>query len=218
MAAPTALRDTTDLLVTLLRLQLAGDDDDRLNESQIQPIPPTAVDDDSTVRLTLSLYDVSKAGSLNTGSKRITDNRTEKPPLGLELRYLLMAFPSADDERDAVLAQQQLLGAAMQTLYDAEAIEPEELPAGLDERLTITLEQHEPSAATELWSSMPDLPLYPHVIYTVRPVRIPSTQSTPFERVSERDVRVGRGVTTDTDGESNTSDEHGDRTEMDRSE
>ncbi|WP_049923833.1 Pvc16 family protein [Halopiger djelfimassiliensis] len=213
MAAPTAIRETTNLLVKLLRLRLARDNDDEmLNEEQIQPVPPTAVDDESRVRLTIYLFGVSKSGSLNTETTQISENRKEKSPLGLELRYLLMAFPSGEDGRDGVLDQHQLLGQAMQTLYDAETIEPEELPDALgDQRLTVTLEQRDPTELTDLWTTFPELPLHPSATYAVRPVRIPSTQSTPFERVSERDVQVSRGPESEADG----TDEDGEKSDTD---
>ncbi|SEV88209.1 DUF4255 domain-containing protein [Natrinema salifodinae] len=213
MAAPTAIQETTNLLLKLLRLRLArNNDDELLNKEQIQPIPPTAVDDESTVRLTIYLFGVSKTGSLNTGTTRVSENRKEKSPLGLELRYLLMAFPSGEDGRDGVLDQHRLLGLAMQTLYDAETIEPEELPDALgDERVTVTLEQRDPTELTDLWATFPELPLHPSATYAVRPVRIPSTQSTPFERVSERDVQVSQGA----ESEADDGDEDGETPDVD---
>ncbi|NGM68025.1 DUF4255 domain-containing protein [Natronolimnobius sp. AArcel1] len=203
MASSSAIQATTDLLVNLLRLRLArNDDDEMLDEEQIQPISPSAVGEESTIRLVLYLYGVSKAGSFNTETTRVSGDRKEKSPLGLELRYLLMTVPGADgdDSRESVLDQHQLLGQAMQTLYDAETIEPAQLPAELgDERLTVTLEQRDPTELTDLWSTFPELPLQPCATYAVGPIRIPSTQSTPFERVSDRDVQMSRGTGSEDD-------------------
>ncbi len=193
-----AIRLTTSLLLRLLRIRLAGSSEtSTINADQIQAIAPTAVDDESPVRLILYLYSVTKSGALNTDSTRYSGATREKAPLGVELRYLLMAFPSqkAENKTEGTLLQHELLGAAMQTLYDTETISADELPGDYqDEGLTITLESSDPLETAELWGSVAERPLHPCVTYVVRPVHIPSTQSTPLSDVTDRDLSVSRGV------------------------
>ena len=215
-----AIRLTTTLLLRLLRIRLARPDDDaKLNDDQIQAVAPTAVDDESDVRLTIYLYSVLGSGALNTDQTKYSGTTREKTDLGLELRYLLMAFPDSKTENDTegVMIQHELLGKAMQTLYDAETIKAEELPGSFqDEGVTITLEQRDPLEMTDLWSSFSELPLNPCASYVVRPVKIPSTQETPMVEVKDRDLDVDRGVG-DADKEDEDEDEdedEGDRLDM----
>lgn len=196
MGSAASLREATDLLLKVLRLRLAHGGEDALEPDQIQPIPPTAVERDSDVRLSLYLVSVSKNGALNPNTHEVVDDTQRAAPLGLELRYLLTAFPDANAVTDAEahLDQHHVLGAAMQALYDARTIEPESLPPALKEsRLTITLEQTDTRELTDVWSTFPELPLHPCALYTVRPVRIDPTAETPIVRVTEDpEVRTER--------------------------
>lgn len=214
---PGAIRLTTTLLLRLLRIRLARPDDDaKLNDDQIQAVAPTAVDEESDVRLTIYLYSVSGAGALNTDRTQYSGTTREKTPLALELRYLLMAFPDskAENDTEGVMIQHELLGKAMQTLYDAETIKAEELPGSFqDEGVTITLEKRDPLEMTDLWSSFSELPLNPCASYAVRPVKIPSTQETPMAEVEDRDLDVDRGVG-GAEEEDEEDEDEGDRLDM----
>lgn len=213
-ASPATIRLTTTLLLRVLRIRLArNDDESKLNDDQIQAIAPTAISEDSNVRLTVYLYSVTNAGALNTDPTQYSGATREKAELSVELRYLVMAFPDAqaENETEGILNQHELLGEAMQTLYDAEQIEADELPGSFqDEGITITLEQRDPLELTELWSSFSELPLNPCASYVVRPVKIPSTQETPLTEVEDRDIGVSRGV----DDEQADDDEDDDRLDM----
>lgn len=198
-----SIRLTTTLLLRLLRLRLAGNDEEsKLNDDQIQAIPPTSVDQSSNVRLTVYLYSVASSGALNPDTTQYTGSKREKTDLGIELRYLVMAFAdqTAGNETEGIMRQHELLGKAMQTLYDAETINAEELPGQFqDEGISIKLQEKDPLEMTELWSSFSELPLNPCATYVVRPVKIPSTQETPFEEVEDRDLDVSRGTDRDDD-------------------
>jgi hypothetical protein len=214
-STPGSIRLTTTLLLRLLRIRLARPDDDtKLNDDQIQAIPPTSVDQESDVRLTIYLYSVSNSGALNTDRTQYSGATREKTDLAVELRYLLMAFPdsTAENETEGVMIQHELLGKAMQTLYDAETIEADELPGQFqDEGVTITLEERDPMEITELWSTFSELPLNPCATYVVRPIKIPSTQGTPFSEVEDRDLDVSRGIDDDDD---DGADDEDDRMDM----
>lgn len=201
MGAPSALKDVTALLVDLLRVRLASTEDDELLEThQVQPVPPTAVDDDSNVRLGLYLHDVSTYSARASNSPEIEDEQKVRQPLALDAHYLLTAFPddNAENEATGIYDQQEVLGTAMQALYDTNVIEPEKLPDSIgDQRLTITFEGDDRQATLDLWSAFPDVPKHPCANYRVGPVLIDSTQRTPFERVSDRDVRLSRGTDSD---------------------
>lgn len=195
MGSPTAFKDLTSLLIDLLRVRLAStEDDDRLDTHQIQPLSPTAVEDDSNVRLGLYLHDVSKHSGKSSDSPAIEDGHKIRPPLSLDAYYLLTAFPNADAENEttAIYDQHEVLGLAMQALYDNSIIEPEQTPDSLgDQQLTITHEGQDPSGVLDVWNTFPGVPKQPCASYRVGPVLIDSTQKTAFERVSDRDVRLG---------------------------
>lgn len=197
MGSPAAFRELTTLLVDLLRVRLAAGEDDGVVEThQIQPLPPTAIDDDSNVRLGLYLHDVSTHSGRASESAEIDDEYKVRPPLALDARYLLTAFPnaSAENEASGIHDQHEVLGRAMQALYDNNVIEPETLPDSLgDHELTITHEDRDQRSILDLWGTFPDVPKQPCACYRVGPVLIDSTQKTAFERVSERAVRVSRG-------------------------
>ncbi len=188
---------TTTLLLRLLRIRLAQpDDESKLNDDQIQAIPPTAIDEESDVQLIVYLYNVTSSGALNTDRTQYSGTTREKADLSVELRYLVIAFPDAkaENETEGIMFQHELLGKAMQTFYDAETISSEELPGEFqDEGITITLEERDPLELTELWGSFSDPPLHPCASYVVRPVKIPSTQETLLTEVEERDLGVEKG-------------------------
>lgn len=195
MGSPTAVRELTSLLVDLLRVRLAStEDDDRLDTHQIQPLSPTAVEDDSNVRLGLYLYDVCGHSGRMSESPEVEDGHKIRPPLALDAYYLLTAFPNADAENEAtaIYDQHEVLGLAMQALYDNGTIEPERTPDSLgDQQLTITHEGQTPSDVLDVWNTFPEVPKQPCANYRVGPVLIDSTQKTAFERVSDRDLRFG---------------------------
>ncbi|ELY82245.1 Pvc16 family protein [Natrinema pallidum] len=196
MGSPTAFKDLTTLLVDLLRVRLAStEDDDLLETHQIQPLPPTAIEDDSNVRLGLYLHSISTHSGEGSESPTIDDGHKIRPPLALDGQYLLTAFPNANAENEAegIHDQHEVLGKAMQALYDNNLIDPETLPDSLgDQQLSITYDGQDQQEVLEVWNSFPDVPKQPCASYRVGPVLIDSTQKTAFERVSERDVHLSR--------------------------
>ncbi|ELZ02267.1 hypothetical protein C482_05296 [Natrialba chahannaoensis JCM 10990] len=194
MGSPTAFKELTSLLVDLLRVRLAStEDDDWLDAHQIQPLPPTAIEDDSNVRLGLYLYDVSGQSGRSSDSPAIESGHKIRPPLALDAHYLLTAFPNANAENEttAIYDQHEVLGLAMQALYDNSIIEPEQTPNSLGEQqLTIAHEGQDSTDVLDVWNTFPDVPKQPCAGYRVGPVMIDSTQKTAFERVSDRDVRL----------------------------
>ncbi|MFC3960133.1 DUF4255 domain-containing protein [Halovivax cerinus] len=206
MGSPSAFRDLTTLLLDVLQARLTGGDEPLVEEHQVKPLSPAAMDDDSNVRVGLYLHSVSTDTGRASESPEIDDGHKTRPPLRLEAHYLLTVFPDTTLEEavNSVLDQQLILGTAMQALYDNSVIEPENVPPSVgDGQLTITHGDLDEIDVLDLWGSFTDVPKQPCATYRVGPILIDSTVRTPFERVSDRDLRLSR--TEDPDGA--TSDE-----------
>ncbi|AGB15065.1 hypothetical protein Halru_0423 [Halovivax ruber XH-70] len=195
MGSPSAFRDLTTLLLDVLQARLAGGDDPFVEEHQVKPLAPTAMDDDSNVRVGLYLHAVSTDTGRTSESPEIDDGHKTRPPLRLEAHYVLTAFPDStlEDEANGVLDQHEVLGTAMQALYDNSVIDPDNVPPSIgDQQLTISHDDLDEVETLDLWRSFTEAPKQPCATYRVGPIMIDSTQRTAFERVSERDVRVSR--------------------------
>lgn len=204
MGSPAAFTQLTTLLLDILRVRLTGGEDALVDGHQVKPLSPTAIDDDSNVRVGLYLHDVSTDSGRASESPDIDDGHKIRPPLRLEAHYLLTAFPDStlEEEANGILDQQEVLGAAMQAFHDNSVIEPDNVPPSIgDQQLTITHDDRDDAAVLDIWSTFPEVPKQPCATYRVGPVFIDSTQRTAFERVSDRDFRVSRDENPAADGE-----------------
>ncbi|ELZ12310.1 hypothetical protein C479_05863 [Halovivax asiaticus JCM 14624] len=195
MGSPSAFRDLTTLLLDVLQARLAGGDDPLVEEHQVKPLSPAAMDDDSNVRVGLYLHAVSTDTGRTSEPPEIDDGHKTRPPLRLEGHYLLTVFPdpTLEEEGNGVLDQHEVLGTAMQALYDNSVIEPDNVPPSIgDQQLTVSHDDLDEGEALDLWRSFTEGPKQPCATYRVGPISIDSTQRTAFERVNERDVRVSR--------------------------
>jgi hypothetical protein len=190
VAGYAAIAQASETLVELLRDRITERGDVvALDRSEIALVSPDDVGADSDVRLSVFLYDVTENEVLKNERRRVVDEtHTKEPPLALDLRYLLTAFPSqsGSDETANSLDQQRVLGVAMQVLRAHAVLGPDELPASLaDNEIQITREDESLQAITDLWSTFRDSPLQPSVAYELSPVLIDAPSDRAVERVTQ---------------------------------
>lgn len=190
MASYAAIADASETLIELLRDRITERSDVvSVDRSEIALVSPAEVEADSDVRLSVFLYDVTENGVLKNQERPMVDtDRRGRPPLVLDLQYLLTAFPSqsGSDETANTLDQQRVLGLAMQVLYDNSILGPDELPPSLAEgEIQITLEDESLQAFTDVWSTFREASLQPSAAYQLSPVRIDATGEEAVDRVSE---------------------------------
>lgn len=191
MATYTAIAEASETLIELLRDRIAERSDVvSIDRNEIALVSPDDVGADSDIRLSMFLYDVSENTVLKNQEARMTDpDKTRDPPLALDLRYLLTAFPSqtGSEATTNTLDQQRVLGLAMQVLNDNSILGADELPASLaDTELQVTLEEETVQTVTDVWGTFPDTPLQPSVTYQISPVLIDAAERDSVDRVSEK--------------------------------
>jgi uncharacterized protein DUF4255 len=142
--------------------------------------------------LTLTLYEVAEDPSarnrpdirVNVGDKV----EVRRPPVALLLRYLLTAWSGN------ILDDQQILGRAIQTLYEQAIISGPLLAntslIGADEAIAVTMIQQTLEDRTHVWRAY-EKPYRLSVIYEVRVVKIASERSHVAPQVSSRHNRHG---------------------------
>ena len=197
MAGYAAIAQASETLVELLRERITERSDVvAVDRSEIALVSPAEVGADSEVRLSVFLYDVRENGVLKNQERTVIDEDTSRrPPLALDLRYLLTAFPSqsGSDETANTLDQQRVLGLAMQVLYEHAVLGPDELPSALSEtEVRITLEEESLGAFTDVWSTFGDTSLQPSVAYQFSPVLIDAAAGDLPDRVSSRGMEYNQ--------------------------
>lgn len=196
MADASALGEVGTTLVARLFETLRDEVTPPLGESNVALASPAALPEDDNVRLSLFLYDVTEnshhknAHREAVGIDPVTGfDEFSNPPLALDLHYLLTAYSietAAGTSADTA-TQHELLGLAMQTLYDAAVLE--DVPATND-RTTINLVSAPDDKRMDIWSTFPDTPYQPSVTYVVGPVFVDSRRHETTQRVVEREIGV----------------------------
>lgn len=200
MAGYSAVSDVSNELVT------------RLGEGMVDPGPPEVTiiesdqvglaspDDAGSFRLTVYLYQVTAFDQMQNGERRQIDvTRYRRPPLALELHYLITAHPAAagngqNEPNDPHL----ILGRAMQTLHDRPVLGRAEDGADGNgangppetEEAYVSISPRSIDEITSIWSTFENGSFRPSVSYLVAPVVIESTVEETVHRVVER--RVGQ--------------------------
>lgn len=182
---------TSETLLELLRERIRERPDAiDVDRHMIALASPDDVDDDSNIRLSLHLYEVTSNDVLNTTTREYVDEETMRdPPLALDLKYLLTAYPtnSNDNVTPAAIDQQRLLGLAIQTLNDNSVIDGTELGGSeFDRKVSINLQPDSSSNVPEIWRSLQESTLRPSIVYEVTPVLIDSLAEEEVPRVEER--------------------------------
>ncbi|MEF8853074.1 MAG: DUF4255 domain-containing protein [Haloarculaceae archaeon] len=197
MAGYAAIAEASETLVELLRDRIAERGDVvAIDRTEIALVSPADVGADSDVRLSVFLYDVTENEILKNEQRTVVDEtRTREPPLALDLRYLITAFPSqsGSDETANTLDQQRVLGLAMQVLREHALLGPDELPSSLaGNEIQVAREDESLQAITDIWSTFGDTGLQPSVTYELSPVLIDATTEQAVERVTGKGMEYNQ--------------------------
>jgi hypothetical protein len=194
MSRYSVIANVSEALLDVLVARLGpGDDPDpdpdedeavTVDAEQIGLGSPKTVSDG--FRLTLYLYKVAPNGHV-TNRERVEREAGvfERPPLGLDLYYLLTAYPQSSDRR-GIVDQHKLLGRALQVLRDR-SVMTGVLPGEEDLRLSVYPESA--SEVTDVWGTFSETPYQPSVVLLVSGVRLdpePPATPTPGTAVAER--------------------------------
>jgi hypothetical protein len=177
--------------VTLKNLLL-----DRMEDLPATPVtvtlapPDVKVDNVSGRRLNLYLFQVTENASLKNQEIPGQGNPGAygRPPLSLDLHYLMTAYAESHTGPDSDLVAQQVLGNAMRVLADYAIIPPDlhqkddpAQPTILDpiliseyERIKITLQPVSIEEISKIWTAMPHAHFSRSVLYQVSVVQIES--------------------------------------------
>lgn len=185
---------TSETMLELIRDRITSRSDViDVDRHMIALASPDDVDEDSDVRLSLHLYEVTSNDVLNTASAEY-DKETEtmkEPPLAIDLRYLLTAYPAQTDDNITreTIDQQRLLGLAIQTLNDNEMIDGTEFGGDqFDKNVGINLMADSSQDVPEIWRSLQESTLRPSVVYEVTPILIDSLAEEEIPPVEGRDM------------------------------
>lgn len=189
------IRDVGETLITLLRTELAG----LVNAAEIALVSPVKAIPQQ-IRLTVFLYSLTPTAELrNAPPIREASDQERRPPLPLDLYYLITAF-GTDAQQDPTLRTldaHHLLGAAMRVLYDNGTISGGLLQGNIhpDTELRLSLQPITVEDLTPIWSVFPDSVFQPSVSYLVTPARIDSRTQIARQRVTTRQTDVDPIVT-----------------------
>ncbi len=199
MADQTAIAAVSRTLRTLLL--------DRMATAPAVTIAPpdVAVSGVGGARVNLYLLHVVENAELKNQESPFTGGAYARPPLSLNLRYLMTSYSATEDQIDSDLNAQGLLGDAMRVLHDfgnrIDALAVTNAAAGtigdpiLDpalagefERLRLTLQPASIDDLVKIWSALPEANFRRSVIYEATVVQI----ETPAPRVAPLPVQRRR--------------------------
>jgi hypothetical protein len=189
------IRDVGETLVELLRSELAG----LVNSPQQIALTSPVNAEQQQIRLTVFLYSVTPTAELrNAPPIRLAPGQERRPPLPLDLYYLMTAFApdTIQDPTDRTLEADRLLGAAMQVLYDNGILSGGTLRGIIprDSELRLTLQPITVEDLTRVWSVFPEQVYRASVSYLVTPARIDSRVVMSGQRVVMKQVDLDRIV------------------------
>lgn len=186
MANYTAIADTSERLVQLLRRELSPDVIIGPNEIGLK-----SPEDKTEVSLGVFLYDVQISEEVY--SNRMTDvgvSRQKYPPVCLNLYYMLTAY-SAGDVKYQMAQEEKILGRVIQAFHDYPTLPPggeggarEGAPA-----LRIQMQRMNMEEKARIWN-FGSLPYKLSLFYKISPVVIESTRRKEVVRVREIELSV----------------------------
>lgn len=189
-----AIADVGDTLVTLLRNGITN-----LDPDQIALMSPADAQGNSRIRLTLFLYSVVEFPAMKNEPALVTSpTAIRRPPLHLELYYLLTSYPGTGSAHENTLEAHRILGRAMQIYYDNGILAGSILQGNLppDHELRLTLNPITVEDLTRIWSVFPNSGYHPSVSYLVSPATIDSRRFVGAPRVVDKRVAADHLVPT----------------------
>lgn len=153
--------------------------------------PDVAVDTPGDGRVNLYLFRVQESAALRNQEIGTPANPwgSNRPPLALELHYLLTTYGESEATEAGELRAQELLGRAMVGLHERAIVD---LDPAEKERLRIAFEPASLEELVKLWSAMPQANYRRSVIVKVTVVQLMSEEEPVVPRpVERRRVLVG---------------------------
>jgi hypothetical protein len=182
----TVLAEVGEALVQVLWSEIQNDPQVNLlidNETRISLQSPYDLRDDDSVRLSLFLYRIVEDAYLkNQWPLDGPLTRQRKPPLTLDLFYLVTPLVGSPRE------QQIVLGKVMQVLYDHASLEETDLGGSLaasGEAVRVILNPVSLEETTRVWQAL-EMSYRLSVCYTVRVALVDSTRGEQVRRVLQR--------------------------------
>ncbi|WP_127534643.1 DUF4255 domain-containing protein [Paenibacillus kobensis] len=189
MATDTVIADVGDSLLRLLREGMS----DLVQSSSIVLLSPADVEGQN-VSLTLFLYYIAENPHLKNNQMGYS-GYSERPPLALDLYYMLTAYTSVQDIGQKSLEEQRVLGRAMRLLNDNSLLHGSRLQGSLhgsDEVLRVTMNPLALTELTSIWHAIPKQHYRPSIGYVVSPVLLRSDAETEGPRVRTSLLSVGQ--------------------------
>lgn len=195
----SGVADVGEILVELLQTEIEQHFD--IEDEGVSLLAPNEVG--GQTRLTVFLYQVTENGHLRDadweGDAGNGENvgTADESPLVLDLHYLLTVHPKQGSQSgtgstptERTSRQHELLGLAMQILYENSILRGSDLPESFAGReLQISVESKSTDELTNIWSTFQKQPFRPSVAYRVTPVLIESTESEDLTRVEDRHIK-----------------------------
>ncbi len=182
MSEYTVIYDITNTILNLIKTNTGG----LLQQDHITAASPADISEDNQPHLSLFLYQVNENKHLkNQGMQETNTGALQYPPLPLNLYYLMTAYASSRE------TEHQILGKAMQILYDNTVIRGSLLQgslAGTFEEIVLVMHPIPIEDMNKLWSMFSSKPYRLSVTYQVSTALIDSTRERSGDRVIQRSL------------------------------
>ena len=192
MSDYTVIAELGDSLVSVLFSELNADPQISGlidSEDRISLESPADLDNNNSVRLSMYLYRILENPYMkNRFPVEGTGGKLRKPPLTLDLYYLLTPLVGTPRE------QQIVLGKTMQILYDRAILEGPDLSGSLGtsaEEIRLVLNPVSLEELTRVWQAL-EIPYRLSVCYIARVVIVDSEQQQSGQPIVYRRITYGR--------------------------
>jgi hypothetical protein len=191
MADYTVLSEVGESILAVLWEEMQADPQVNTlidSEDRISLESPADLEGNDTVRLSIYLYRIAEdAQSKNRPPLNLGNGRLQKPPLTLDLYYLVTPLVGLPRE------QQIVLGKTMQVLYDRATLEGTDLVGSLGtsgETVRVILNTVTLEETTRVWQAL-EMSYRLSVGYVVRVAMIDSRRQQVLQPVTERVAEFG---------------------------
>ena len=191
MADYTVLSEVGESILAVLWEEMQADPQVNTlidSEDRISLESPADLEGNDTVRLSIYLYRIAEdAQSKNRPPLNLGNGRVQKPPLTLDLYYLVTPLVGLPRE------QQIVLGKTMQVLYDRATLQGTDLVGSLStsgETVRVILNTVTLEETTRVWQAL-EMSYRLSVGYVVRVAMIDSRRQQALQPVTERVAEFG---------------------------